>query len=300
MAILTAAELEKRLEQGSEGTGTCRAVDRARIIIPTACEEVIGFTNPDDLDVRLLERWKNGERGPEFENQQLKPGDCLVMYNNGRNINQLLEQYPDWHTSVQGIKDMIELLYSCVEAGGKNTEPAIWNSDLNWAKKVNLRTTDEEEVTESMWAEKAGVALEVIKFPPEQKFVHIDPGDVLITEETQPNGKVVQREQTAGAMSAIAVQQPGGTWNIVQLNAKGYEVVTENHPEREKTAHASHVVSDLLAKAIALNRASERARKALKNPEALTYKDLLDAEAEQRANASMDLLKQKYDSRKQK
>lgn len=293
MTTFTYAELEKKVEQKLEGTGTCRAADKARIIVPTACDEEIGFTNPDDLDVRLLERWKNGERGPEFENQKLQPGDCLVMYNNGRNINQLLAQYPDWHKSAQGIRDMIERLYSCAEVGGKNTEPAVWNSDLNWAKKVHLRTTEEKEVTESMWAENAGVAMEVIKFPPEQKFVHIEPGDKLIS----PKGI----EQTAGAMSAVAVQQPDGTWNIVQLNAKGYTVVKENHSEREKNVvKTSHGITDLLSKAKALDRASKRARDALENPEALTYKELLDAEAEKRVKASKGFLIQQYGLKKQK
>ena len=76
MTILTVADLEKKIEQGAEGTGTCISVDGARIIIPTLCEEAIGFTNPDDLDVTLLERWKNGERGPEFENQKLRKNTC--------------------------------------------------------------------------------------------------------------------------------------------------------------------------------------------------------------------------------
>jgi len=26
-----------------------------------------------------LDRWRKGERGPSLENQQLMPGDCLVL-----------------------------------------------------------------------------------------------------------------------------------------------------------------------------------------------------------------------------
>ena len=68
--------------------------------------------------------------------------------------------------------------------------------------------------------------MEAVKAPVEQNFLHILPGDKLIS----PNGIV----QTAGAMSAIAVQQPDKTWNIVQLNAKGYTVIKENIPTRQQ------------------------------------------------------------------
>ena len=56
MTIYTYASLDRALKNGE--CGTCISVDGARIIIPTACSEVVGFTNPDDLDVDLLERWK--------------------------------------------------------------------------------------------------------------------------------------------------------------------------------------------------------------------------------------------------
>ena len=45
--------------------------------------------------------------------------------------------------------------------------------------------------------------------------------------------------QTAGAMSAIAVKQPDDTWNIVQLSAKGYEVVDENIKTAAHTIEAN-------------------------------------------------------------
>ena len=224
MAVFTYADLDKKVQDGY--ASTCISVNGARIIIPTACDQVVGFTNPDDLDVDLLARWKRGERGPEFENQKLQPGDCLVMYNNGRNINELLSQKPDWYKTPEGIREMINLLYACAESGGKNTEPAIWNSDLHWAKGVKLTTTAGQEITDEVWQKNVGVALEAIKSPIEQNFIHVRPGDQLVS----PDGIV----QTAGAMSAIAVQQPDNTWNIVQLSAKGYAVVKENIRTQEQ------------------------------------------------------------------
>ena len=110
MTTFTYADLEQQVADGH--ASTCISVNGARIIIPTACKEAVGFTNPDDLDVTLLARWKKGERGPEFENQQLQAGDCLVMYNNGRNINELLAQFPGWHTTPEGIRMMVDLLYA--------------------------------------------------------------------------------------------------------------------------------------------------------------------------------------------
>ncbi len=216
--IYTSATLEKKYLNGE--TGKCISVNGARIIIPTSCTESVSFTNPDDLEPSLLARWKNGERGPEFENQKLNPGDALVMYNNGRDFNKLLDEDKDWHTSPQGIKDMIERLYSCADVGAKMDEPAIWNSDLNWAKSVALTTTGGQLVTDSLWKAKAGKALEVLKKPLVQDFVVLSPGDVVWDKNKQ--------KQVAGAMSAIAVRQPDATWNIVQLNAKGYQAIETN------------------------------------------------------------------------
>ena len=217
MTIYTYAALDRAVKDGN--AGTCISVNGARIIIPTACSEVVGFTNPDDLDIEHLNRWKKGERGPEFENQKLMPGDCLVLYDNGRNINKILDENPDWYKTTEGIKNMIEKLYVCAEAGGKNTEPAIWNSDLNWAQSVQLTTSSGQMVTEKTWQEQCGRAIEAVKSPVKQEFIHVLPGDKLIS----PNGRV----QTAAGMSAIAVKQPDGNWNMVQLNAKGYAVVDE-------------------------------------------------------------------------
>lgn len=246
MTIYTYATLNKAVENGE--VGTCISINGARIIVPTDCKEVVGFTNPDDLDVGLLERWKKGERGPEFENQKLMPGDCLVLYDNGRNINQILTENPDWYKTSQGIKTMIEKLYVCAEAGGKNTEPAIWNSDLHWAESVKLTTSAGQNVTEDLWQEKCGQAIEAIKSPVKQNFVHVLPGDKLIS----PKGIV----QTASSMSAIAVQQPDGNWNMVQLNAKGYAVIDEkinthnysNNDEQSKSADWLQIKQDALNK----------------------------------------------------
>jgi len=220
MTVYKFSDLEQKVKDGH--ASTCISTDGARIIVPTACDQVVGFTNPDDLSVDLLERWKKGERGPEFENQQLHPGDCLVMYNNGRNINELLAQRPGWHKTPEGIKEMITLLYSCADVGAKKSEPAIWNSDLGWAKSVRLMTTSGQEITDELWHKNAGVALEAVKTPVEQNFIRLNPGDVLIS----PKGII----QTAGATGMIAVKQPGDKieWNIVQLGAKGYTVMREN------------------------------------------------------------------------
>ncbi len=228
------SDLDKMVDDGL--ASTCISVNGARVIITTSCTEPVGFTNPDDLDVGLLERWKAGERGPEFENQILQPGDALVMYNNGVDINRVLAEFPDWDKSPEGVKKVIEKLYSCVEAGGKNTEPAIWNSDLRWAKGVNLTTTSGKEITDDVWKENSGRALEAIKSPVEQEFIHLKPGDKLHS----PDGIV----QTAGAMSAIAVKQPDKRWNIVQLNAKGYAVVKENIQEKPKKRSMSEYIEE--------------------------------------------------------
>lgn len=242
MTIYTYATLNNAVENGE--AGTCISVNGARVIIPTSCSEVVGFTNPDDLDIGLLERWKKGERGPEFENQKLMPGDCLVLYDNGRNINQLLDENPDWHKTPEGIKSMIEKLYICAEAGGKNTEPAIWNSDLNWAESVKLTTSAGVAVDENMWREKCGQAVEAVKAPVKQFFIHVQPGDKLIS----PNGMV----QTAASMSAIAVKQPDGSWNMVQLNAKGYVVIDENN--RTNNSSNSESIDWLQVKKDALDK----------------------------------------------
>lgn len=236
MTEYTYEMLDKAAEEGR--AGTCISVDGARTIVPTACSEIVGFTNPDDLDPVLKDRWKAGERGPEFENQKLKPGDCLVMYSNGRDLNKLFDENPDWHKTADGIKNMIEKLYDYVEPGATLKEPAIWNSDISWAKDVHFITTANEEVNEKMWQEKCGRAIEGLKQPKEQLFIHLLPGDKLITPILDKNGnpcldkdgKPETRKQTAGGMSAIAVKQPGDgkDWNIVQLGAKGYVVVKEN------------------------------------------------------------------------
>lgn len=224
MTVYTYESLDRAVENGE--AGTCISVNGARIIIPTACNEVVGFTNPDDLDPALKDRWRAGERGPEFENQKLMPGDCLVMYNNGRDMNKILEENPDWYKTANGIKGMIEKLYAYVDVGANLKEPAIWNSDLSWAKSVHLITSTNEEVTEEMWREKCGKAIESLKRPQEQVFIHLAPGD-----------KLEERNQTAGGMSAIAVKQPNGEWNMVQLGAKGYIVVKENINSNSKNIY---------------------------------------------------------------
>jgi hypothetical protein len=225
MTIYTDELLDKKVESGE--AGLCISVNGARIIIPTACEEVVGFTNPDDLSPDLRERWKKGERGEEFENQKLVPGDCLILYDNGRDINRLFEEYPDWHKTAEGIKNMIEKLYGYAEIGANGTAPAIWNSHLKWAKDVKLTTSAGELITDEVWKREAGRAISAIKSPDKQYFVHIKPGDKLITPIVMPDGSKQYREQTSGSMSAVAVKQPDGGWNIVQLNAKGYTVVED-------------------------------------------------------------------------
>ena len=217
MTVYTPQTLEKKYQNGE--AKKCMSVNGARIIIPTNCSEPVGFTNPDDLAPALLARWKNGERGPEFENQTLQPGDALVMYDNGRNFNKILDENPDWHKSPEGIKAMIEKLYSYADVGAKMDEPAIWNSDLNWAKDVKLATTSGKFVDETLWNKSAGKALEVVKNPPVQHYILLQPGDILLDEN--------KKEQTAGGMSAIAVRQPDGRWNIVQLSAKDYIDIEE-------------------------------------------------------------------------
>ena len=244
MTTYSFADLDKKLEKqiAAGEASTCKPIDRERIIIPTDCEQVVGFTNPDDLDVSLLNRWKAGERGPEFENQKLKPGDALIMYNNGRNINQLLEQYPGWETSPEGIKMMIEKLYSCAEVGGKMTEPAIWNSDFAWADTVKFTTISGQRVTKEFWKENSGKAVEGRKETQEQYFLHLLPGDKIKSPPIDENTEGI--EYTAGAMSAIAVKQPDGSWNIVQLNAKGYEVVQEHISTRGRFGEHLRKVRD--------------------------------------------------------
>ena len=216
MTIYNYDLLDKELKSGK--VGVCMSSESARIIIPTACDEVVGFTNPDDLDVDLLARWKCGERGPEFENQKLMPGDCLVVYDNENDFNEVLRKYPDWHKTPEGIKNVIEKLYDYVDLGAKNTEPAIWNGDLHWAKGVKLITQDGRKIDEKLWQENAGKALNVLKFPMpvKQYFILLKPGDKLVS----PEGRV----QTAGIVSAIAVKQPSGGWNMVQLNPRGYKI----------------------------------------------------------------------------
>lgn len=286
MTLYTYASLNEAVEKGE--AGTCISVNGARIIIPTACSEVVGFTNPDDLDIKLLERWKKGERGPEFENQKLMPGDCLVLYDNGRNINQILGENPDWYKTPKGIKNMIEKLYVCAEAGGKNTEPAIWNSDLNWAKSVKLTTSSGKEVTEDVWQEKCGCAIEAIKSPSKQEFIHVLPGDKIIS----PNGIV----QTAASMSAIAVKQPDGNWNMVQLNAKGYVVVDERSNIKSQSDEKSDSIDWLQLKQDAL-------RKRLKGKVGKTAdvetKEIKD-EHRKTAKIQVDIVKNIMKSKKQK
>lgn len=255
MTIYTYESLNKAVENG-EG-GTCICVDGARIIIPTDCPKAVGFTNPDDLDVALLDRWRKGERGPSLENQQLMPGDCLVLYDNGRNINKILDENPDWHKTPEGIKNMIEKLYACAEAGGKNTEPAIWNSDLKWAESVKLATSTGQRVTPEVWKEQAGRAMSVVKSPVVQRFLHVQPGDKLyhppeeIERETDEDRVTYQ---TAASMSGIVVQQPDGTWNMVQLNAKGYVVVDEGNVKSSRQTSKTPSVDWLKKKQEALEK----------------------------------------------
>lgn len=224
--IYTNETLEKLYLEGK--TSKCISVNGARVIIPTNCEETVFFTNPDDLEPSLLARWKNGERGPEFENQKLNPRDALVMYDNGRDFNKLFDEDKDWHTTPNGIKNMIERLYSYAEVGAKLDAPAIWNTDYSWAESVALTTTDAQEVTESMWKNKAGQAMQVIKNPIIQDFIALRPGDVVWDKD--------KKKQVAGAMSAIAVRQPDSSWNIVQLNAKGYQAIETDDNSIAKTA----------------------------------------------------------------
>ena len=89
-----------------------------------------------------------------------------------------------------------------------------------------------------MWQERCGHVIEGLKQPKEQLFIHLSPGDVLITpvldengnQKIDENGNKLERRQTAGGFAAVAVKQPGdrSDWNIVQLGAKGYVVVKEN------------------------------------------------------------------------
>lgn len=315
MTVYKFSDLEQKVKDGY--ASTCISTEGARIIIPTSCDQVVGFTNPDDLDTKLLGRWKNGERGPEFENQKLNPGDCLVMYDNGRNINELLAQRPNWYKTPEGIREMIAMLYDCAECGAKKSEPAIWNSDLNWAKSVQLTTTAGQEVTEEAWHKNAGVALQVLKKPIEQSFIHLNPGDVLVS----PKGIV----QTAGATGVIAVKQPGDVprWNIVQLGAKGYTVIRENvrtpkQPRRQET----RIKGILAAKSKKLDEASEveramrevraeelerEAREKGKTKEQIyndpairdEVKRLRDLESKARAKEYSKMLARKYRSKKQ-
>lgn len=254
MTIYTDELLDKKIESGE--AGLCISVNGARIIVPTACTEVVGFTNPDDLSPELRERWKQGERGEEFENQKLAPGDCLVLYDNGRDINKLLEEDPDWSKTPEGIKSMIEKLYAYAEVGGNGTAPAIWNSNLKWAKDVKLTTSAGEVVTDEVWQRETGRAISAIKSPVNQYFVHIKPGDKLITPVVSHDGSKEYREQTAGSMSAVAVKQPDGSWNIVQLSAKGYTVVQDRVTIKKmlKSVEATDGVDWLQKKQDAFNR----------------------------------------------
>ena len=236
MTKYTNEMLDKAVEDGK--AGTCICVDGTRIIVPTACSEIVSFTNPDDLDPVLKDRWKAGERGPEFENQKLKPGDCLVMKGDGNFLNRILDKDPDWYKTAEGIKNMIENLYEYVEPGATLNAPAIWNSDLTWAKNVHFITAANEKVDEKMWQQRCGHAIEGLKQPKEQLFIHLLPGDKLITpvfddkgnSRLDDQGNPIFREQTAGGFAAVAVKQPGdrSDWNIVQLGVKGYVVVKEN------------------------------------------------------------------------
>ncbi len=161
-------------------TSKCISVNGALIKIPTKCSEPVGFTNPDDLEPALLARWKNGERGPELENHTLRPGDCLVMYNNGRNFNKILDEDPNWHTTPEGIKRTIEILYSYAKVGAKKKEPAIWNSDIGWAKSVDLTTTGGDLVTDNLWQKNFGKAVETIKKTIPLYFLVLRPDDVFV------------------------------------------------------------------------------------------------------------------------
>ena len=247
MTEYTNEMLDKAVEDGK--AGTCICVDGTRIIVPTACSEIVSFTNPDDLEPAMRDRWKAGERGPEFENQKLKPGDCLVMKGDGNFLNRILDKDPDWYKTAEGIKNMIENLYEYVEPGATLNAPAIWNSDLTWAKNVHFITSANEEVNEKMWQERCGHVIEGLKQPKEQLFIHLSPGDVLITpvldengnQKIDENGNKLERRQTAGGFAAVAVKQPGdrSDWNIVQLGAKGYIVVKEkinqvNHSKKKE------------------------------------------------------------------
>ena len=228
--------LDRAVKEGK--AGTCICVDGTRIIVPTACSEIVSFTNPDDLEPAMRDRWKAGERDPEFENQKLKPGDCLVMKGDAGLLSRLLDKDPDWYKSAEGIKNMVENLYEYVEPGATLNEPAIWNSDLTWAKNVHFITAANEKVDEKMWQQRCGHVIEGLKQPEEQLFVHLSPGDKLITpimdaegkQKLDEKGNPIFREQTAGGFAAVAVKQPGdrSDWNIVQLGAKGYVVVKEN------------------------------------------------------------------------
>ena len=143
------------------------------------------------------------------------------------------------------------------------TEPAIWNSNLVWATDPDLKvtTTSGQRMTKDLWNANLGTALEVIKTPVEQHFVHLLPDDVVIFPDGTP--------KTAGAMSAIAVKQPDKTWNIVQLNAKGYAVVHENIRAmkilRKNRKGLSKTMEELREKQEALDSASRKPREALEN-----------------------------------
>jgi len=224
MAKYTFATLEKMFEKGM--VQPCISTDDARILIPTACKEPVRFTNPDDLGDERLKRWLAGERGPEFENQVLQPGECLVLYNKGgANISRVLEQYPDWHKSVQGIQEMVARLYPLVDKGANLHQPAIWNSHFGWTQESNALTASGEKVTREIWEKSEGRVLEIVKKPAPQWFISIRPGDALVIPPQKEGDKPVER--TAGAFSAILVRHGKDDWAIVQLGAKGYAPIVQ-------------------------------------------------------------------------
>ena len=91
------------------------------------------------------------------------------------------------------------------------------------AKSTKWVTQGGQKIDDDFLRKNAGKALSVLKFPMpvKQHFILLAPGDVLIS----PNG----REQTAGAMSAVAIRQSNGNWNMVQLTPRGY-VISNEHP----------------------------------------------------------------------
>jgi len=194
--------LEDMLNKDQE-SGWAAPTNRIRIIIPTQCSEPVRFSNPDDLPEDLKERWKNGERSKDLENQTLKPGGCLITKKIGLNFNQILMEEPDkdWYKTPDGIKKMIDKLYDYASVGAGQDVPGIWDSDFESYAK-NLSTLKGKPVDEDCWNQHLGKAFEAAKPSELSPFINLECGDTL-------------GDQTAGVAGAIAIRQ-NGHWHMVQ------------------------------------------------------------------------------------